>query len=391
MIENIKNEYDIVIIGAGIIGTCIAYYLSKYNLSILQLEKNPYIADETTAGNSGVIHGGFDALETKIEAKLNIEGNKIWRNFIFKHLDFPRKKIDSLVIAFNKEEMKHVDILYKRGLTNGVLKEDMEIIDAKKLVELEPNVNPEAIGALLCTSSWAIDPIMASRAFVGAAKLNGLELRKNSEVTNIAKNENNSFEIEINNKETINAKTIINVAGHYADNINDIAGHKSEFKLTTRRGEYRILSKSEINKVRNICFKVPTIHGKGVIVSPMLDGRVLVGPTAENDIPKDETRLITRKMYSEIKKIGNEIIPTIDLSKTEKSISGSRPIDVKSDDFIIATSKYDKNFINIAGMQSPAISSAPAIAEMVEKILEEETKQKLKLKENYELDYSIIW
>lgn len=378
--------YDILIIGGGIIGSSIAYELSKYNLKIILLEKNPVFADETSKGNSGVIHGGFDPEPHKIEARLNVLGNKLWREEIFKDLVFPRTQVNSLVLAFNEDEMKHVKMLYERGLTNGVLEQDMKILNKDEVIAIEPNVNKEVTGALLCTSSWAIDPVRASYAFLGVAKQNGTEIRTNSEVVGI-KNVNDEFEITLKSGEKIKSKIIINAAGHYADEIAKLAGYP-DFKQTTRRGQYRILSREQRDIVNNVCFMVPTIHGKGVIVAPMLDGRILVGPTAENGVDKKDTRLITSEMWDYIGKIGKKIIPSIDLDKTEISIAGSRPIDIESNDFIIRTAKENKRFINAAGMQSPAIASAPAIALEIAKLVKE-TGIKFEKNSNFNPKYKV--
>lgn len=361
--------YDVVIVGGGIIGSSIAYELSKYRLKTLLLEKNPVFADETSKGNSGVIHGGFDPEPHKIEARLNVLGNKLWRETIFKDLVFPRAQVDSIILAFNEEEMKHVHMLYERGLQNGVLAQDMKILTKDEVIKKEPNVNKDVVGALLCTSSWAIDPVRASYAFLGVAKQNGTELKLNANVQDI-KWDGSKFDISLASGEKIQSKVVINAAGHYADIIAAKAGY-SDFKQTTRRGQYRILSRDQAHIVNNILFMVPTIHGKGVVVAPMLDGRVLVGPTAEEGVKKEETRVITQEMYDYIGKVGTKIIPTIDLSKTEISLSGSRPIDTETNDFIIKAAKNNKNFINAAGMQSPAIASAPAIAIEIAKLVKE--------------------
>lgn len=364
-----NKKYDVLIIGGGIIGGSIAYELSKYNLKTVVLEKNPVFADETTKGNSGVIHGGFDPEPHKIEAKLNVFGNELWRTKIFEDLDFPRAQVDSLVIAFNDEEMKHVRMLYERGLQNGVLKEHMEILSRTDVLNREPNLNPDVQGALVCTSSWAIDAVKATYAFLGAAEQSGTELKVNSEVTTIVFNEKTkTFKVALKNGEELTASIIINAAGHYADVIAEKAGYP-DFKQTTRRGEYRLLSRSENHAVNSICFMVPTIHGKGVVVAPMLDGRIMVGPTAEEGVPKEDTRLVTREKFDYIGQIGNRIIPNLRLDKTEITLAGSRPIDIETNDFVIRPATNNRQFINAAGMQSPAIASAPAIAIEIAKLV----------------------
>lgn len=364
-----QNKYDIVIVGGGIIGGAIAYELSQYKLKTILLEKNPIFADETSKGNSGAIHGGFDPEPHKIEARLNVLGNQLWREKIFKDLTFPHVKVDSLILAFNQEEMDHVHMLYERGLTNKVPKEFLQVIDKEEVLRREPNVNPKVVGALLCTSSYAIDPVRATYAFMGASEQNGTELRTNAKVTDI-KYINDEFNIALANGENIIAKVVINAAGHYADVLAEKAGY-GDFKQTTRRGEYRILSRSEAGIVNSICFKVPTIHGKGVIVAPMLDGRILVGPTAQENVPKEETRLVTKEKFEYIGQIGKEIIPSIRMDKTEMTLAGSRPIDIETNDFVIRSAKDNKKFINAAGMQSPAIASAPAIALEIVKLVQE--------------------
>ena len=380
------RKYDVVIIGVGIIGSCMAYYLSRYKLKILLLEKNPWIADETSHGNGGVIHGGFDASE-KEESQLNIQGNNIWRNELLTKLQIPHKKIHSIVLAFNKKEMEEVKKLFARGIKNKVLPENLRIIKKDELMKIEPHISKNVVGALLCNSSFLIDPVSACRAMVSVAIKNNVSLEKNAEVTNIQQKKQN-FQIEVNQEWKIETKFIINASGHYADEISRMANQK-EFTLRARRGEYRILSKTENHKVKNILYKIPTIHGKGVTVSPLLDGRVLVGPTAEENIKKEDTRLVTREKFEEIGKIGTEIIPDLKIERTEKILSGSRPIYKETNDFLIENS-ICPNFINIAGTQSPALSSSPAISKKVIKMLKK-ANLKLVKKEVFETKCEIVF
>ena len=381
------KKYDVVIVGGGIIGGSIAYELCKYDLKTIVLEKNPLFADETSKGNSGAIHGGFDPDPGKIEARLNVLGNELWRTKIFKDLSFPFVQADSLIIAFNDEEMEHVHMLYDRGIINKVPKEFMKVLTREEVLAKEPNLNPELKGALLCTSSWAIEPVKATIAFMGAARQNGTELQKNAEVTKVKKVEG-GFEVTINGSETIFAKNIINAAGHYADKIAEMAG-LGDFKLKTRRGEYRILSRNTKVKVGSICFMVPTIHGKGVIVAPMLDGRTMVGPTAEENVDKEATRYVTQEKFDFIGEIGTKLVPNLELDKTEITLAGSRPIDIETNDFVIRYANDDNHFINAAGMQSPAIASAPAIAIEIADLLRN-NGTKLVEKKDYNPKYEVL-
>ncbi|ATZ21859.1 type 2 glycerol-3-phosphate oxidase [Mesoplasma tabanidae] len=368
------NRYDICIIGAGIIGSSIARELSKYNKKIIVLESNLKVGLETSTGNSGLVHGGFDPTPGKLNAKLNVLGKKRYEDWI-SQMEFPYVRIDSLIVGFDELDLEHINMLYKRGLTNGLSTSELKILSKEEVLKKEPNISSETKGALLCNSSIAVDPVALTETLMKNAIKNGVQLKLNSKVIGISK-QNDLFEIETNDRR-INSEIIINAAGHYADIISKMAGH-DEFNLITKRGEYRVLEKTEAGIVNSVVFMVPTVHGKGVIVAPTLDGHVLVGPTSEDFVPKDETRLITKNKYDLIGDIGKKLIPSINMNKTCLSFSGSRPIEAKNDDFWIKPAAKDSTFINVAGMKSPGLSSAPAIADLVIELVMKETKLELK-------------
>jgi glycerol-3-phosphate dehydrogenase len=357
--------FDVIVIGAGVIGAAIARELSKYNLKIAIVEANFQVAQETTAGNSGVIHGGFDPTPGSLNAKLNLLGKNIYENEWFKELSFPHKKVDSLVLAFNDVEKKELDKLYGQGITNGLTPEELQILSRDQCLALEPNLNPQIVAGLLCTSSHTVDPVRLTYQLVESAMANGARLFLGNKVRNITKR-TEEFLVETTNQNSdvrhYRATFIVNAAGHYADVIAGMISDK-DFSLRTRRGQYRIVEKSERYIIMDhILFMVPTIHGKGVIVAPMLDGHVLVGPTAEEGIAKEETRLITMEKFAEVATIANRIIPGLRMERTCMVFSGSRSICVETDDFWIAASRKDKRFIHVAGIASPGLSSAPAVA-----------------------------
>jgi glycerol-3-phosphate dehydrogenase len=357
--------FDVIVIGAGVIGTAIARELSKYNLQIAILEANLQVAQETSAGNSGVIHGGFDPTPGTLNAKLNLLGRHLYENEWFKELSFPHKKIDSLVLAFNEIEKKELDKLYNQGITNGLQPDELQILNREQCLALEPNLNPQIVAALLCTSSHAVDAVRLTYKLAESAMANGARLFLGNRVRSIRKLAE-EFLLETTNHHSdvkhYRAKFVINAAGHYADVIAGMIGDQ-DFSLRTRRGQYRIIEKSERSMINDhILFMVPTIHGKGVIVAPMLDGRVLVGPTAEEGIAKEDTRLITMEKFAEVATIAHRIIPGLRMERTCMVFSGSRSICVETDDFWIAPSSKDKRFIHVAGIASPGLSSAPAVA-----------------------------
>ena len=206
--------------------------------------------------------------------------------------------------------------------------------------------------------------------------MNGAEIFLDQKVESIARTSQLFLVQTLNShsqRESYRAKFIINAAGHYADVIARMIKDQ-DFSLKARRGQYRILEKTERGTINNhILFMVPTIHGKGVIVAPTLDGHLLVGPTAEDGIEKEDTRLVTMEKFAEIGIIGKKIVPGLRMEKTCRVFSGSRPICVETDDFWIAPSSQDRRFIHVAGISSPGLSAAPAIAGQVVDLIKVQT------------------
>ncbi|ATG97796.1 type 2 glycerol-3-phosphate oxidase [Mesoplasma lactucae] len=383
-----KNQkYDIIIIGGGVIGAAIARELGQYDKKVLVLEANPRVADETSFANSGLVHGGFDATPGKLNAKLGVEGKHRYEDWI-KEMEFPYKRVPSIVAAFDEADLDQVQVLYDRGLKNGLKPEEMKILSKEEVKKLEPHISDDVVGALYCDSSIALQtPSLTRVLFMNAIK-NGVTLKTGCKVTNITK-QDKTFKVDTNQGQ-FESDFIINVAGHYADEISKMAGH-DEFKLVARRGQYRILEKTASWIVKNVVFMVPTIHGKGVVVAPMLDGRVMVGPTATENIAKDKTRIIDPKVYDEIGEIGTRMFPEIPMDETITTYAGSRPIEPENDDFWIKPTKTDDHFINVAGMKSPAISSAPAIADMVIDLLQDANKKPFAKNKNYDPIQKTNW
>ena len=358
--------FDVIVIGGGVIGAAIARELSKYNLQIAIVERNLRVAQETSAGNSGVIHGGFDPTPGTVNARLNVLGRHLYENEWFKELNFPHRNRHSIVLAFNDVEKKELHKLYDQGITNGLKADELEILSREQCLALEPNLNATVVAGLLCTSSHSVDPVILTNKLVESALVNGAKLFLGNRVTGITK-VGEEFCVETINHhsqgQNYRARFIVNAAGHYADVIAGMINDK-DFSLRTRRGQYRILEKTERYMINDhILFMVPTIHGKGVIVAPMLDGHVLVGPSAEEGIAKEDTRLITMEKFEEVATIAKKIIPGLRTERTCFVFSGSRSICVETDDFWIAASSKDKRFIHVAGIASPGLSSAPAVAQ----------------------------
>jgi glycerol-3-phosphate dehydrogenase len=369
--------FDVLIIGAGVIGAAIARELSKYRLQAAILERNLKVAQETSAGNSGVIHGGFDPKPGTLSAKLNLLGRHIYENEWFHQLDFPRKKVDSLVLAFSDLETHEIEKLYHQGITNGLAKNELAILNREQCLNLEPNVNSQIKAGLLCASSHIVDPVCLTNKLVESAVSNGVQVFLGSKVESITKDQEGFLVKTINSHSqsvSYGSRFIVNAAGHYADVVAQMIDDR-DFSLKARRGQYRIIEKTERGIINDhILFMTPTVHGKGVIVAPMLDGHLLVGPTAEDGIAREDTRLITLEQFEKIGLIGRNIIPNLRMEKTCSVFSGSRPICQETNAFWIAASSKDQRFIHVAGISSPGLSAAPAIAREAVSLLKTKTE-----------------
>ena len=361
--------FDIAIIGAGVIGSAIARELSKYKLNIVVLEKQNDVACGATKANSALIHAGFDAPYNTLRGETNVRGNYLYEQ-ITKDLKVPFKRNGALVIAFKDDEIEILNQLKINGEKAGI--RDLRLIDNNEVTSLEPNLNGSVLGALSAPSAGIINPWEMAIGFIENAMENGVELKLNYEVKEIEKTKQ-YFNINSKNEDKISTKYIINASGINADDVYSLVAD-SEFEISPRRGEYYLLDKEVYGLVNRTIFRCPTEKGKGVLISPTIDGNILVGPTSE-DLPRDmkKSNNTTLNGLDEIRTMAKKIIMDIPVNKNITNYAGLRA-KANVDDFIIEESKKVRNFINVAGINSPGLSAAPAIAEIVKVIIVESEK-----------------
>ncbi len=364
--------YDVAIIGAGVVGSSLAYYLSQYDISILMLEASNDVSNGTSKANTAIIHAGYDPRVGTLMAKYNVEGSLIMKDLCTK-LDVPYINNGAMVLAFSDEELEHVNKLYQRGIDNGV--KDLSVLNAEQVLKLEPNITKNVKGALLAKTSAIVSPWELTYALALTAVKNGVELKLNNKVTAITK-EKDIFKITTD-KSQYQSRYIFNASGIHADKIHELIG-KKEFTITPVRGQYYLLDKSQGNKCTHTLFQCPNALGKGVVVSPTVHGNLIVGPDAETINNEDKSTTSSGLAY--VKEKAAKSIDSLNYGENIRNFAGIR---AKSDrkDFIVEESKSVSNFFNLAGMASPALSSAPAIAlAAVDWLL---SKEKLNKKENY--------
>ncbi len=367
--------YDVTIIGAGISGASIARELSRYNLDICILEKENDVSCGTSKANSGIIHAGYDPEPDTLMAKLNIEGTKLYPQWA-QELHFDFKAIGSLVVAFSEGDEKILKELYERGKKNGV--KELKLINREELVTLEPNIAEEATGALYAPTAAIISPYQATWAIAENAVLNGVKVFTDCEVHGITFDEKNGSPFIVNTGcGDIYTRYIINAAGLYADRISAMV-NSNDYVIVPRRGEYCLLDNNCRELAHHVLFQTPNELGKGVLVSPTVDENILIGPSA--DACSDKTFMGTyRENQDFILDKGEKTIPNIPQRNIINSFAGARAIAYYVDekgkagkpvnDFIIEEDKNVKNFIHVAGISSPGLASAPAIAVYVVELL----------------------
>ena len=365
--------YDITIIGAGVAGCAVARELSRYEAKICVVEKNEDVCCGTSKANSAIIHAGFDAAEGSLMAKLNVLGNQMMERLAY-DLDIPYKKNGSLVVCMNEEDLPTLTVLYKRGLTNGV--KELFILSKEETLNMEPNLSNQVLGSLYAPTAGIICPFTLNLALAENANENGVDFFFEEEVITIEKN--NDFYTLVTSQGEIDTKIVINAAGVYADMIHNMVS-KQKLIITPRRGDYCLLDKKVGDYVSHTIFPVPSKLGKGVLIAPTIHGNLIVGPTAIDINDKEGTNTTEEGLQNLIQKAG-ATVKNLPIRQVITSFAGLRAHEA-GHEFIIGEVEDAKGFYDVAGIESPGLTSAPAIGCMVANLLKE--RLKLRKKEHF--------
>lgn len=354
--EFVKSA-DVVVIGGGIVGTAVLRELSKYDLKCILVEKEPDLAMGTTKANSAILHAGFDAPTGSLKAITNVRGNKLYHE-LEQELDLDIKWTGSLVAATTDEEMATLQELLERGKANGV--EGLKILSREEVLQKEKNLT-SVKGALWAPSAGVCWPFGAALAFARCAVQNGAEVMRDCRVLGFIKEDGRITGVETS-QGVIKTKYVVNAAGVYADEIAKLAGDES-FTITPRKGEYILFDKTACSSlVFGVVFPTPTKKSKGILVCTTTHGNTFIGPNAQ-DMEDKEDHAVTAEGMNEIIASARKLIPNLPMGAAITEFSGLRAVS-STGDFIIGASAV-AGLYNAAGMQSPGLTAAPAVAEML--------------------------
>lgn len=345
--------YDAVIIGGGAVGCAVARYLSRYRLSICLVERGEDVCVGTSKANSAICHAGFDAPVGSAKARFNVEGSRMMEG-LSQELDFPYRRCGSLVLCFDEAELPHLRELLERGVQNGV--EGLEILDRAALRALEPAVSDKAVAALWAPTGAVLCPFGMTIALAENAAANGCAFRFDTEVARIERRDG-FFRLHTGG-DCIDTRVVISAAGVYGDALhNQLCADK--LTIVPRRGEYCLLDRTCGQLVQHTIFQLPSAMGKGVLVTPTVHGNLLVGPTAVDQPDKDRTATTAEGLRS-VAETAAKSVENLPMRDVITSFAGLRAhLSGPEDDFIVGESA--DGFFEAVGIESPGLSSAPAI------------------------------
>lgn len=356
---------DVVIIGGGVIGTAIAHQLAKYNLAIVLVEKESDICMGSSKANSSMIHDGYNVDANKLKGKLVLKANPYFEKLCSDLYVQYTKKLGSIVVGFEDEDMKVMKEQLENGNKNGI--KGLKIVGRDEILQLEPYINPKVKFGLLNPNTGIINPFELTIALAENAAINGVKVLLNAEVQDIIIKDK-KVEAVKTSQGTIETKVVINAAGLYADKIASMV-EDIDFEIKPRKGQYFLYDKKWSYLVKHAIYSAPSKISKGMIILPTTEGNILGGSNAET-IDDKENLATTYEGFEEIyNNTIHHIFPNLPrMRDIITTFSGLRAA-ATSEDFIIGYAKTIKGFINVAGIQSPGLSSSPAIASMAEDLV----------------------
>lgn len=364
---------DVVIIGAGVVGCSIARELSRYDLQIQVLERASDVCEGTSKANSGIVHAGFDAYPGTLKAKMNVAGNEKMEA-LSRELDFPFQRNGSLVLCFAEKDRDKLEKLLEQGIANGV--KELRIIEKEELRQMEPDISREAVAALYAPTGGIVCPFGLTIAMAENAVVNGVEFKLETQVFSVKRKENHY--LVTTSRGEVECLAVVNAAGVYADTFHNMVSGR-RLHIIPRKGEYCLLDKKVGNYVHSTIFQLPTVYGKGVLVTPTVHGNLLIGPTAA-DIEDKEAVSTTGEGIADVQKRAALSVEKLPTKQIITSFAGLRAHE-EGGDFVLGEPEDAPGFFDAAGIESPGLTCAPALGEYLAGLVAE--RLKAEKKENF--------
>lgn len=348
-----EQNYDVVVIGGGAVGCSVARYLSQYKLHCCLVERDEDVCTGTSKANSAIVHAGYDAEPGSLKARFNVEGNAMM-GAVAKELDFDFKRNGSLVLCFEEGGRLALQKLYEKGVANGV--PELKLLTGDQARALEPNVSDTVVAALLAPTGGIVCPFGMTIAMAENAADNGVVFNLLTKVLRIEKTDGGY--LVKTDKGDLNTRYVVNAAGVYADELHNMVS-ENKLHITARKGDYCLLDKAAGGLVSHTVFQLPGKMGKGVLVTPTVHGNLLIGPTATDVQDKEQTATTAEELAAVTEK-AQRSVKALPFRQVITSFSGLRAHE-DGDDFVVGEAADAPGFFDAAGIESPGLSSAPAI------------------------------
>lgn len=348
------ERYDVVVIGGGVVGCGTARELTRFRLGVALFEGAPDICAGQSKANTAIVHAGYDAKPGTNKAHFNVLGNAMF-DALSAELGVPFERNGSLVVAFSQDDIPALQALAWRGATNGV--RDLRVIDARELHAREPNVSEQAAAALFAPTGGITSPYELTFAYAENAARNGAHFFRDARVMDVQRAEG-GYIVRAAGREVF-ARAVVNCAGVHADEINNLVSAE-KLRITPRRGEYYLIDKKDGKRFQSAIFQLPTAMGKGVLVARTVENTLLLGPTADDIDDKDDHATTTEALSRVLERAARtwEDIPR---RAFITAFSGVRA-HCEQNDFVLGEPGDAPFFFNAAGIESPGLTAAPAIA-----------------------------
>ena len=347
--------YDVAVIGAGVAGCCCARELARYDARVVVLEAGDDIACGATRANSGIVHAGYDPEPGTAKARYNVAGAALFPTWA-SELKFAYARNESLVVGFDEADRASLEGLLERGRQNGV--EGLELIGGDEARVLEPALSGEVTCALRVRTGAICDPYEVALSALENAVRNGVEVRFDARVCDIARPGNGAFDLVLVGGEVVRARAIVNAAGVHSAQIHNLLS-ANKLEITPVRGEYLLYDPRLGSTFARTVFQVPTAKGKGVLVSPTVHGNLFVGPsaTAQDD---PDILATSREGLEGIVAGARRSWPAASARDAITNFAGVRAKGTNHD-FVIGACADAPGLFDVACLESPGLTSAPAV------------------------------